>query len=160
MVTKVLTHRGKATGIEYLKNGKLNQSFVGQVVLCAGAINSPHLLMLSGIGKASALEAQDISVISDSPGVGENLMDHLEVYVQYECKKPVSVYPKTRWFNMPTVGAQWLLSRRGAGATNHFEAGAFLRSNEKVAYPNLQFHFDRNYPGRNSLNQNQDYSGL
>ena len=68
-------------------------------------------------------------------------MDHLEIYVQYACNRPVSLYPKTRWFNMPVVGLQWLLARRGAGATNHFETGAFLRSSDSVPYPDLQFHF-------------------
>ena len=77
----------------------------------------------------------------DLPGVGENLQDHLEVYVQYKCKQPVSVAPALKMRNRPKVGAEWLLRRSGPGATNHFEAGGFIRSNEDVAYPNLMFHF-------------------
>ena len=73
--------------------------------------------------------------------MGENMQDHLEVYVQYACKKPVSVYPAMLWYNKPKVGFQWLFQRKGAAATNHFEAGGFIRSNETVAYPNIQFHF-------------------
>jgi choline dehydrogenase len=140
-VTRVVTENGRATGVEYLQGGKQHKCEGGEVILCGGAINTPHLLMLSGIGDAAGLKSHGIPVISHSPGVGQNLMDHLEIYVQYECNKPVSVYPKTRWFNMPVVGLQWLLTRQGAGSTNHFETGAFLRSGDNVPYPDLQFHF-------------------
>ncbi len=140
-VTRVVTENGRATGVEYLQGGKQHKCTAGQVILCGGAVNTPHLLMLSGIGDASGLKSHGIPVISHSPGVGQNLMDHLEIYVQYACNRPVSLYPKTRWFNMPAVGLQWLLARKGAGATNHFEAGAFLRSSASVPYPDLQFHF-------------------
>jgi choline dehydrogenase len=140
-VTRVVTENGRATGVEYLQCGKQHKCTAGEVILCAGAVNTPHLLMLSGIGDAAGLKSHGIPVISHSPGVGQNLMDHLEIYVQYACNRPVSVYPKTRWFNMPVVGLQWLLARQGAGSTNHFETGAFLRSGDNVPYPNLQFHF-------------------
>jgi choline dehydrogenase len=96
---------------------------------------------LSGVGNAADLSALGIDVVADLPGVGENLQDHLEVYVQYGSKLPVSVAPALKWRNRPMVGAKWLFLRSGPGATNHFEAGGFARSNDKVAYPNLMFHF-------------------
>ncbi len=112
-----------------------------EVILCGGAINSPQLLLLSGIGKPDELRAVGIEPVHHLPGVGENLQDHLEVYVQHASKKPVSVAPAYKWRNRPLVGARWLFLRSGPGATNHFEAGGFIRSNDDVAYPNLMFHF-------------------
>jgi choline dehydrogenase len=109
--------------------------------LCGGAINSPQLLQLSGVGAAAELSALGIDVVADLPGVGENLQDHLEVYVQYGSKLPVSVAPALKWRNRPMVGAKWLFGRTGPGATNHFEGGGFARSNDDVIYPNLMFHF-------------------
>jgi choline dehydrogenase len=111
------------------------------VILCGGAINSPQLLQLSGVGAAAELEALGIGVVADAPGVGENLQDHLEVYVQHACTQPVSMAPYFALRNRPKVGLEWLLRKTGPGATNHFEAGGFVRSNEDVAYPNLMFHF-------------------
>jgi choline dehydrogenase len=113
----------------------------GEVILCGGAINSPQLLQLSGIGNADELSTLDISVVHDLSGVGENLQDHLEVYVQCSSKLPVTVAPAYKWRNRPLVGAKWLLFKSGPGATNHFEAGGFIRSNDEVAYPNVMFHF-------------------
>ena len=101
----------------------------------------PQLLQLSGVGNAAELSALGIDLVADLPGVGENLQDHLEVYVQYGSKLPVSVAPALKWRNRPMVGAKWLFLRSGPGATNHFEAGGFARSNDKVGYPNLMFHF-------------------
>jgi choline dehydrogenase len=112
-----------------------------EVILSGGAINSPQLLQLSGVGNARELEALGIDVVQDLPGVGENLQDHLEVYVQYACTQPVSVQPALKKWKRPFIGAQWLFLRSGPGATNHFEAGGFVRSNDDVAYPNLMFHF-------------------
>jgi len=112
-----------------------------EVILSGGAINSPQLLQLSGVGNARELEALGIDVVHDLPGVGENLQDHLEVYVQYACTQPVSVQPALKKWKRPFIGAQWLFFRSGPGATNHFEAGGFVRSNDDVAYPNLMFHF-------------------
>jgi choline dehydrogenase len=109
--------------------------------LSAGAINSPQLLQLSGVGNADELRALGIDVVADVPGVGENLQDHLEVYVQYRCLEPVSMQPYLRWRHRPWIGAQWLFGRSGPGATNHFEAGGFVRGNDDVDYPNLMFHF-------------------
>jgi choline dehydrogenase len=113
----------------------------GEVILCGGAINSPQLLQLSGIGNAPELEALGVNVVHDLPGVGENLQDHLEVYVQCASKLPVTVAPAYKWRNRPLVGLKWLLFKSGPGATNHFEAGGFVRSNDEVAYPNVMFHF-------------------
>jgi choline dehydrogenase len=113
----------------------------GEVILCGGAINSPQLLQLSGIGNGDELSTLDISVVHDLSGVGQNLQDHLEVYVQCASKLPVTVAPSYKWRNRPLVGAKWLFFKSGPGASNHFEAGGFIRSNEAVAYPNVMFHF-------------------
>jgi len=112
-----------------------------EVILCGGAINSPQLLQLSGVGNADELSALGVNVVHDLPGVGEHLQDHLEVYIQYSCTQPVSVQPSLKKWKRPFIGAQWLFFRSGPGATNHFEAGGFVRSNDEVAYPNLMFHF-------------------
>ncbi|WP_049575915.1 choline dehydrogenase [Nonomuraea sp. SBT364] len=113
----------------------------GEVILCGGAINSPQLLQVSGVGPAAVLAAAGVKVLHDLPGVGENLQDHLEVYVQHACTRPVSQQPSLALWRRPFIGAQWLFLRGGPGATNHFEAGGFIRSNDDVAYPNLMFHF-------------------
>jgi choline dehydrogenase len=112
-----------------------------EIILCGGAINTPQLLQLSGVGNARELEALGVDVVQDLPGVGENLQDHLEVYIQYACTQPVSVQPALKKWRRPLIGAQWLFLRSGPGATNHFEAGGFVRSNDDVEYPNLMFHF-------------------
>jgi choline dehydrogenase len=109
--------------------------------MCGGAINTPQTLQISGVGNAAELEALGIDVVEDLPGVGENLQDHLEVYVQFASTQPVSMAPYLKYRYRPWVGFQWLFFRRGPGATNHFEGGGFARSNEDVAEPNLMFHF-------------------
>ncbi|MEJ7695715.1 MAG: GMC oxidoreductase [Candidatus Limnocylindrales bacterium] len=114
----------------------------GEVILAGGSINSPQLLLLSGIGPAADLRALDIPVVADLPGVGRHLQDHLEVYIQFRSLQPVSMQPSaTQRWRRPFIGAQWLFLRSGPGATNHFEGGGFVRSNDEVAYPNLMFHF-------------------
>jgi choline dehydrogenase len=140
-VTRILFEGTRAVGVEYRHGNNVQQARAGQVVLCGGAINSPQLLQLSGVGPADLLQSHGIDVVADLPGVGENLQDHLEVYVQYACKQPVSVAPAMKYRNRPMVGAKWLFGRTGPGATNHFEGGGFARSNEDVPYPNLMFHF-------------------
>ena len=141
-VTKVLFDGDRAVGVEYTHlRGAVKRVTAGEIVLCGGAINSPQLLQLSGVGNADELRALDIDVVHDLPGVGEHLQDHLEVYIQYACKQPVSVAPYMKWRWRPWVGLQWLVLRSGPGATNHFEAGGFVRGNDDVAYPNLMFHF-------------------
>jgi choline dehydrogenase len=112
------------------------------VILCGGAFNTPQLLQLAGVGNAAELGALGIPVVADLPGVGEHLQDHLEVYIQHGSSQPVSAQPSAvdKW-RRPFIGAQWLFLRSGPGATNHFEAGGFVRSNDDVTYPNLMFHF-------------------
>jgi choline dehydrogenase len=141
-VTKILFEGSRAVGVEFRSgSGGTRRALAAEVILCGGAINSPQLLQLSGVGNADELKSLGIGVMAELPGVGENLQDHLEVYIQYGCKLPVSVQPALKWQNRPWIGANWLLRRSGPGATNHFEGGGFARSNEDVAYPNLMFHF-------------------
>ncbi len=141
MVTRIVLTGSRATGVEYTSRGRQHRSTAGEIILCGGAVNSPQLLQVSGIGAVAVLEQAGVAVLHELPGVGENLQDHLEVYVQYGCKQPVSVAPALKWRNRPLVGARWLFLRSGPGATNHFEGGGFARSNDDVAYPNLMFHF-------------------
>lgn len=110
-------------------------------MLAGGAINTPQLLQLSGVGDAEHLKSLGIEPVVDLPGVGENLQDHLEAYIQYSCPEPVSMQPSLNKLRMPWIGLQWLLGRTGPAATNHFEGGGFIRSNEDVDYPNLMYHF-------------------
>ena len=142
MVLRVLFEGTRAVGVVY-QVGKQPPVTVraGEVVLCGGAINTPQVLQLSGVGKADDLGRLGIPVVADVPGVGDNLQDHLEVYVQYASKLPVSMNPYTAFWRRPFIGAQWLFLRSGPAATNHFEAGGFTRSNDDVEYPNLMFHF-------------------
>jgi choline dehydrogenase len=141
-VTRVLFEGSKAVGVEYRTgSGGMHRVRAGEVILAGGSINSPQLLQVSGVGNGAELGALGIPVVADLPGVGENLQDHLEVYVQYRSKEPVSMQPALQKWRRPWIGFQWLFLRRGPGATNHFEGGGFVRSNDDVAYPNLQFHF-------------------
>ena len=142
LVTRILFERCRAIGVEIIDGrNQTEKLYAGEILCCGGAINSPQLLQLSGIGNAADLTALGIDVIQDLPGVGENLQDHLEVYVQHRCKEPISMNPAMYWYNAPWIGFQWLFLRRGPAATNHFEAGGFIRSNDEVPYPNLMFHF-------------------
>ncbi len=141
LTTRILFKGKKAVGVEYIKGKKRHTIHGGEIICCGGAINSPQLLQLSGIGNASELTALNIPVVKDLPGVGENLKDHLEVYIQCSSKKPVSLYPALKPWNMPKIGLEWLFTKKGICASNHFEAGGFVRSNDEVDYPNLQFHF-------------------
>jgi choline dehydrogenase len=142
LVHRVLFEGKRAVGVEYSRPGRgPRQVYGGEVILSGGAINTPQLLQLSGIGNTDELRPLGIDTVHHLPGVGENLQDHLEVYVQHACTKPVSFNPSLKLRNRPLIGAQWLLGRRGPAATNHFEAGGFVRSNDDVAYPNLMFHF-------------------
>jgi choline dehydrogenase len=141
LVSRVLFEGRRAVGVEARHRGRRETVRAGEVILCGGAINSPQVLQLSGVGDARALLGLGIDVVADLPGVGENLQDHLEVYVQYASRQPISMQPALKWRRRPEVGARWLFARSGPGATNHFEAGGFVRSNDDVAYPNLMFHF-------------------
>ena len=138
--TRILFEGDRATGVEYTRGGRTRTAQAGEVICCGGSINSPQLLQLSGVGPADLLRTHGIDVVADVPAVGANMQDHLEVYVQYACKQPVSMQPNLAKWRRPWIGLLWL-ARRGPGATNHFEAGGFIRSNDDVAYPNLMFHF-------------------
>lgn len=141
LVTRVLFEGNRAVGVECRRGrGPVKQVRAKEVILCGGAINSPQLLQLSGVGNAEELRALGVDVVHDLPGVGENMQDHLEVYVQYASKQPVSMQPYMAKWRAPFIGLQWLF-RKGPAATNHFEAGGFARSNDDVDYPNLMFHF-------------------
>jgi choline dehydrogenase len=140
--TRVLFERKRAVGVEYAQKGRGTRIVrAGEVILCGGAINTPQLLQLSGVGNAAWLQPLGVDVVTDLPGVGANLQDHLEVYVQFACRQPVAVDPHISWLRKLGVGAEWLFKRTGIGATNHFEGGGFCRSNDDVDYPNLMFHF-------------------
>jgi choline dehydrogenase len=138
---KILFDGKRAVGVAY-RNGRGQHvaAHAGEVILCGGAFNSPQLLQVSGVGPAAVLDAAGVPVLHDLAGVGENMQDHLEVYVQHSCMQPVSMQPNLQLWRRPFIGLQWLF-RRGPGATNHFEGGGFARSNDDVAYPNLMFHF-------------------
>ena len=139
---RILFENKKAVGVEFSQKGKVNTVRASkEVILSGGAINSPQLLQLSGIGPADRLKNLDIPVVADLPGVGENLRDHLEVYVQYESKQPVSLYPSLQPLGRVKVGLEWIFSKTGPGATNHFETGGFVRTKPGVRHPNIQYHF-------------------
>ena len=139
-VRKVVFEGDRAVGVQVTHRGNTEIIRGNEIILCGGSINSPQLLMLSGIGNAADLEPLGIDVVHHLPGVGENLQDHLEVYVQYACKKPVSMQWALEKWRMPIIGLQWLF-RKGPAATNHFEGGGFSRSNDEVKWPNLMYHF-------------------
>jgi choline dehydrogenase len=140
--TKILFEGNRATGVEYSRRGRGGRTVsAGEVIVCGGAINSPQLLQLSGVGGQADLGQHGIDVVADLPGVGENLQDHLEVYVQHSSTQPVTMAPYFAMKRRPLVGAEWLLRKSGPGATNHFEAGGFVRGNDDVKYPNLMYHF-------------------
>ncbi|MEO6651708.1 MAG: choline dehydrogenase [Ilumatobacteraceae bacterium] len=130
----------RAVGVEYRRNRRDRTVRGAEIILCGGAFNSPQLLQLSGVGDPADLEPLGIPVVHALPGVGENMQDHLEVYIQYACRQPVSMQRHLAKWRMPIIGLQWLF-RRGPAATNHFEAGAFVKSNPDEPYPNLMFHF-------------------
>jgi len=141
-VSRVLFEGRRAVGVEVWRGrGRTERITAGEVILAGGAINSPQLLQLSGVGDVGHLASLGIEPVVDLPGVGENLQDHLEVYLQHACRQPVSVAPYMKWRNRPYVGLRWLLFKTGPGATNHFEGGAFVRSNSEVTHPNVMLHF-------------------
>jgi choline dehydrogenase len=133
----------RAVSVRYSQGAGSSETriWADEIICCGGAINSPQLLQLSGVGSAKHLTSLGIDVVQDLPGVGANMQDHLEVYIQHACSQPVSMYPSMKWWKKPYIGYQWLFHRKGPAATNHFEAGGFIRSNNDVDYPNLQLHF-------------------
>ncbi|WP_447929023.1 choline dehydrogenase [Vreelandella sp. EE27] len=142
-LTDVIEFEGKrAVGVRYRQKGEEKRVRAKcEVLLCGGAIASPQILQRSGVGDPALLKALDIQVVHALPGVGENLQDHLEMYIQYECKEPISLYPALKWYNRPKIGAEWLFKGSGTGASNQFEACGFIRSNDQQVWPNLQYHF-------------------
>ena len=140
MALNLILEGTRTLGVRYATASGIAEAMAArEVVLAAGAIGSPHLLQVSGIGPAAVLERAGITVAHDLPGVGENLNDHPDLVVQHRCRQPVSVYPATREPRSWLAGLEWLLRGTGPAATNHFEAGAFLRSRPDVAQPDLQF---------------------
>ena len=162
IVTHALTDRilfsGKrAVGVQWLHNDQPQRATARrEVLLCGGAIASPQILQRSGVGPADLLRSLDIDLVHHLPGVGANLQDHLEMYLQYECKKPVSLAPALKLYNQPAIGAEWLFLGTGIGASNQFEAGGFIRSRPEFEWPNIQYHFlpvAINYNGSNGVKE-------
>lgn len=142
MTRRVLLKDGRAIGVEYDRGGSTRQvSARREVIVSSGPIGSPHLLQRSGIGPAAVLKKAGVEVLHDLPGVGENLQDHAEIYIQFACKQPLTLNTKMNWFSKGLIGLQWLLTKQGLGATNHFEAGGFIRSSKDVEWPDIQYHF-------------------
>ena len=141
-VKKIIIENGKAKGVECVSNNNLINYYADEeVLLCAGSINSPQILMLSGIGPQDHLAEMDVEVKQTLEGVGQNLQDHLETYVQYECKKPVTLFNEYNPIKMALTGIEWFLFKTGTAAYSNLETGGFIRSNELVDYPNIQYHF-------------------
>lgn len=141
-VRRVVMEGRRAIGVEYESGGAVRRvRAAGEVVLAASSINSPKLLMLSGIGPAAHLQEHGVEVAADRPGVGGNLQDHLEIYFQMKCRQPITLYRHWNLLSKALIGARWLFFRNGLGATNHFESCAFIRSRAGVQYPDIQYHF-------------------
>src|SRR6266513_245691 len=142
LATRVLFERRRAVGVRYRRGGLFHEVRARrEVILCAGPINSPQLLMLSGIGPRHELAVHGIDAVRELPGVGENLQDHLEFYFQVACREPITLYSQVSLVRRALIGARWLLASDGLGASNHFESGGFIRSRVGVRYPDIQFHF-------------------
>ncbi|WP_418460019.1 choline dehydrogenase [Brucella intermedia] len=142
LARKIVLEGKRAVGVE-IEAGRTFSTVRArrEVIIAASSINSPKLLMLSGIGPAAHLKDHGIEVVADRPGVGQNLQDHLEVYIQQECTQPITLYSKLNLFSKARIGAEWLFFKTGDGATNHFESAAFVRSKTGVEYPDIQYHF-------------------
>ncbi|MDW3222687.1 MAG: choline dehydrogenase [Paracoccaceae bacterium] len=142
LAQRVIVENDRATGIE-ICNGRGREIIKAnrEVVLAASSINSPKILMLSGIGPAAHLAEHGIDVIADRPGVGQNLQDHLELYIQMAASQPITLYKHWNPVSKALIGAQWLFTKTGMGASNQFESSAFIRSRSGVPYPDIQYHF-------------------
>ncbi|MEO0764877.1 MAG: choline dehydrogenase [Pseudomonadota bacterium] len=139
LVERVVMEEGRAVGVA-LAGGRVVRAR-REVILAASSINSPKILMLSGIGPAAHLAEHGIKVVADRPGVGGNLQDHLEMYIQYASKQPITLYKHWNLFSKGVIGAQWLFTKTGLGASNNFESCGFIRSRAGIRYPDIQFHF-------------------
>jgi choline dehydrogenase len=135
-VTRIVFEGTRAVGVELASRKGRRVVRGSEIILCGGAFNSPQLLQLSGVGNAPELRRLGIEMVQHLPGVGENMQDHLEAFVMYACKEPVSMAGILKPRNWPSIGVRWLARREGPAATNHFEAGGFVRSNDDVAMPN------------------------
>ena len=141
-VRRVMIEEGRATGVEIERGGKVEIVHANrEVILAASTFNSPKILMLSGIGPAAQLADHGIDVVADRPGVGGNLQDHLELYIQQACTQPITLFKHWNLWSKGLIGAQWMLSGGGLGASNQFESAAFLRSRPGIEYPDIQYHF-------------------
>ncbi|WP_108260175.1 choline dehydrogenase [Mangrovicoccus ximenensis] len=143
LARRIVIEEGRATGVEIERpNGQIEVIRArAEVIVAASSLNSPKLLMLSGIGPAAHLAEHGIDVVADRPGVGQNLQDHLEVYMQMAASQPVTLYKYWNLLGKAAIGAQWLFTRKGLGASNQFESAAFIRSRAGVEYPDIQYHF-------------------
>ena len=142
LARRIVIENGKAVGVEIESGGQVSVVRANrEVIVSASSINSPKLLMLSGIGPGQHLQDQGIEVVADRPGVGQNLQDHLELYYQQECLQPITLYSKLNLISKGLIGLEWLVNKSGLGATNHFESAAFIRSQAGVSYPDIQYHF-------------------
>ena len=142
MTRRILLDGKRATGVEYDHDGQRHVAKARrEVLVSAGPIAAPHLLQRSGIGPGAVLQKAGVPVLHDLPGVGENLQDHSEVYIQYACKEPITLNGKMGLFSRFLIGAEWVLFKRGLSITNHFESGGFIRSDASLASPDIQFHF-------------------
>ncbi|MEH6365482.1 MAG: choline dehydrogenase [Pseudomonas marincola] len=159
LTDRILFNAKRAVGAAYLQGDSNEPTIVHarrEVLLCSGAIASPQILQRSGVGAAELIRELDVELVHDLPGVGENLQDHLEMYLQYACKQPVSLYPALQWWNQPKIGAEWMFLGKGVGASNQFEAGGFIRSRPEFEWPNIQYHFlpvAINYNGSNAVKE-------
>jgi choline dehydrogenase len=139
---RVVMEGRRAVGVEVARKGQIEVLRAGaEVILAASSLNTPKLLMLSGIGPAAHLAQHGIDVVADRAGVGGNLQDHLEIYMQFAAKQPITLYKYWNLWGKALIGAQWLLTRKGLGASNQFEACGFIRSDKGVEYPDIQYHF-------------------
>ncbi len=139
---KVVIENGRAVGVEVERGGKIEVIGANvEVIIAASSLNSPKLLMLSGIGPAAHLAEHGIDVVADRAGVGQNLQDHLELYIQQAATKPVSLFKHWNLWGKAQIGAQWLFTKTGLGASNQFESAAFVRSKAGMEYPDIQYHF-------------------
>jgi choline dehydrogenase len=142
LASRIAFEGRRAVGVHFRRLGREQKARARrEVILCGGPINSPQLLKLSGVGPAAELRSLGIDVVADRPGVGENLQDHLELIFQVASKQPITLFSHTGLINRALIGAEWLMRGRGLGASNHFEAGGFIRSRAGVRYPDIQFHF-------------------
>ena len=142
LARRVVIESKRAVGVEVEVRGKIQVIKARrEVVISASSINSPKILMLSGIGPAAHLREHGLDVVADRPGVGQNLQDHMELYIQQESVLPITLYSKLNVYSKALIGAQWLFFKTGLGATNHFESAAFVRSRAGVDYPDIQYHF-------------------